>query len=239
MSYSVVLRYRGREYFTLLDNPGDVTFGTHKKDDIQVSGSADHLMALKATAGSDRIDVKCKAPLATSRLAVTLNELTYIPIDTTSPLGEIPDTAVDDTFSTAQLYISRICGEDTVAVDLPYQGTISVGRASDNDVVLKYPIVSGHHLRIVCTSGKPHIEDLESTNHTYMNGLRITKTVMKSGDVLSIFTFRFTLESGALHFHNMGSALTVAPGLLQPINLLEPKLIPQELQTNEIGRAHV
>ena len=239
MSYSVVLRYRGREYFTLLDNPGDVSFGTHKKDDIHVPGSADHLMVLKASSGSDRIDVKCKAPLTTSMLAVALNELTYIPIDTTNSLGALPDSAADDTFSAAQLYVSRVCGEDAVAVDLPYQGTICVGRASDNDIVLKYPVVSGHHLRIVCSSGKPHIEDLESTNHTYMNGLRITKTVMKSGDVLSIFTFRFTLESGALHFHNMGSALSVAPGILQPINLLEPKLVPQELQANGFPKSLV
>ncbi len=43
---------------------------------------------------------------------------------------------------------------------------ISVGREPDNDVELDYPMISGHHARILIADGKAVIEDLGSMNGT-------------------------------------------------------------------------
>ncbi len=52
-------------------------------------------------------------------------------------------------------------------VDLNPNG-MTLGRGSDNDVVLDYQNVSRHHVRITFDSGKYQVTDLNSTNGTYL-----------------------------------------------------------------------
>ncbi len=62
-----------------------------------------------------------------------------------------------------------------------------IGRLPDNQVVLNHPQVSGHHARLEqIHDGAYRIVDLHSTNHTYVNGLRVKKQVLKAGDQVRI-----------------------------------------------------
>ena len=53
--------------------------------------------------------------------------------------------------------------------------TVVIGRISKNDVVLPKPNVSKHHARLKVEGDRLLIEDLDSTNGTYVNGERITE----------------------------------------------------------------
>jgi pSer/pThr/pTyr-binding forkhead associated (FHA) protein len=53
----------------------------------------------------------------------------------------------------------------------------TIGSRSDCDLVVNLPRVSGHHCRLTLDGNGYVLEDLESTNGTYVNGTRITDTV--------------------------------------------------------------
>lgn len=65
--------------------------------------------------------------------------------------------------------------------------TISVGRETDNDVILYESEVSRHHLRIVLTEDGYTIEDLNTMNGTYVNERRLlTRRLLRSSDLIRI-----------------------------------------------------
>lgn len=70
---------------------------------------------------------------------------------------------------------------------------VTIGRYPDNTVILKHPLVSGHHARIEQTGRGGHrIVDLGSTNRVYVNGQRVANQVLKPGDEIRIAPYKFT-----------------------------------------------
>ena len=70
----------------------------------------------------------------------------------------------------------------------------TIGRLPDNDVRIDNPAVSGHHSLIINILNDSFLEDLNSTNGTYVNGKLIKKHALQHGDVITIghHQLRFT-----------------------------------------------
>jgi len=62
----------------------------------------------------------------------------------------------------------------------------TVGRLPDNDVRIDNAAVSGHHALIINILNDSFLEDLNSTNGTYVNGKLIKKHALQHGDVITI-----------------------------------------------------
>ncbi len=62
----------------------------------------------------------------------------------------------------------------------------TVGRLPDNDIRIDNPAVSGHHSLIINILNDAFLEDLNSTNGTYVNGKLIKKHALANGDVITI-----------------------------------------------------
>jgi pSer/pThr/pTyr-binding forkhead associated (FHA) protein len=62
----------------------------------------------------------------------------------------------------------------------------TVGRLPDNDVRIDNPAVSGHHSLIINILNDSFLEDLSSTNGTYVNGKLIKKHALQHGDVVTV-----------------------------------------------------
>jgi len=71
---------------------------------------------------------------------------------------------------------------------LGLQAEIVVGRSSDLDMVLVEDMVSRRHARLSCSESQIFIEDLGSTNGTFVNGEKIARASLKEGDRVLIGT---------------------------------------------------
>lgn len=79
------------------------------------------------------------------------------------------------------------------------KGIITIGRDITNDIVINDPEVSRHHCRLTQGGGGYTIEDLGSTNGTFVNGQRLTGArPLSHGDMLGLGeTVTLAFESAA------------------------------------------
>lgn len=73
-------------------------------------------------------------------------------------------------------------------------GNFCIGRAQDNDLAVADLTVSAHHASIYTYLTASYIEDLGSTNGTFVNGKRISKHVLKAGDVIRMGAYVLQLQ---------------------------------------------
>ncbi|MGE5692302.1 MAG: FHA domain-containing protein, partial [Candidatus Zixiibacteriota bacterium] len=63
---------------------------------------------------------------------------------------------------------------------------ITLGASSDNQIVLDYEGVSRRHARIEKNGSRWELVDLNSTNHTYVNGRPVSRSPLKNKDIVSL-----------------------------------------------------
>ena len=66
------------------------------------------------------------------------------------------------------------------------QDKITIGRNEDNDIQINNMAVSGNHARITRDQDDYYIEDLNSTNGTFVNGEKIRKRILNEDDEITI-----------------------------------------------------
>jgi hypothetical protein len=90
----------------------------------------------------------------------------------------------------------------------------TLGRATDNDIVFENMVVSGHHCVFELKGlAEVFIEDLHSTNGTYINGQMVKRQRLHEGDVIAIGNFRIQYREATEHPSTFGatSAMKLGP----------------------------
>src|SRR5713226_8397138 len=73
--------------------------------------------------------------------------------------------------------------------------SLILGRQPDADICLESQAVSRHHARILCENDEIFVEDLNSSNGTYVNGKRIRERVpLSKDDMLQIGPYSFAIR---------------------------------------------
>jgi len=94
--------------------------------------------------------------------------------------------------------------EETVVaekLDLRGHAVITIGRSPGNDVTLDYPAVSRNHARIFRADGGYVVEDVGSSNGTFVNGERVLPRQprpLQPGDTIRVGPIKFTFAPEAL-----------------------------------------
>jgi ABC-type multidrug transport system ATPase subunit len=84
-------------------------------------------------------------------------------------------------------------------LDLRGHDTLTIGRDQGNDTVLDHPLVSRFHARLTRRGATYMIEDLGSTNGTFVNGQRITAPQrLNEGDTIRIGPYRLVFSVQAI-----------------------------------------
>ena len=93
------------------------------------------------------------------------------------------------------LFEGRVLKETAVS----HTAAVTIGRLPDNTIVIDNSAVSSHHARIAREGPQFVVEDLESTNGTFVNGEKITKRALRHGDTILVGKHK-------LFFDRMGEA---------------------------------
>lgn len=97
---------------------------------------------------------------------------------------------------------------------IPIKATsLSIGRHEQNDVVLPDRTISAYHAKITMVREDCFLEDLGSTNGTYVNQLSIDRHLLVDGDVIGIGKYHL-LFHGSQNMESQLRQLSIHPKLL-------------------------
>ncbi len=68
---------------------------------------------------------------------------------------------------------------------------VSIGRSRVNEIRLDDITISGQHCRVIPENGRHILCDLNSTNGTYLNDKKVTRSILKEGDTIRVGETQF------------------------------------------------
>ena len=66
------------------------------------------------------------------------------------------------------------------------QAVVSIGRRVENTIVLDDPRISRNHLQLRAIKGRYVLYDMDSSGGTFVNGVRVSQSLLYPGDVISL-----------------------------------------------------
>jgi predicted component of type VI protein secretion system len=102
----------------------------------------------------------------------------------------------------------------------------TVGRVSDNMFEIPEASISSHHAEILLRGNDVVIKDLGSTNGTFINGEKITESVLKPGQILRLGMVEMRLETA--------DAAAAAAATKRAQTLDQTRVIPQGVKLDEL-----
>jgi len=117
--------------------------------------------------------------------------------------------------------------------NLPSEGELIIGRGSDADIIISEDNVSRKHARLTIEGGnRIFIEDLKSTNGTFVNTVKIQKTSLSEGDRILIGTTVLKLISASEE--SKATKKTTSNGFRPSLNVLRQTLkTPEPIETEK------
>ncbi len=107
-------------------------------------------------------------------------------------------------------------------VEVP-EGTLTVGRAEDRDLIIASTRVSRQHCDMVNDQNRLVIRDNNSGNGTLVNGNRVSEQQLEPGDQVTIGPLTFLVEIDGVKEKAAPAAPSAAPPAATPAPQAQPK----------------
>ena len=91
------------------------------------------------------------------------------------------------------------------------QETMMIGRMDDSDIQIDNLAVSSRHAKIMTILNDSFLEDLDSTNGTFINGIRIKKHALQDGEVITIGKHELTYINSATDSGGFEKTMIIRP----------------------------
>ncbi|MDP2368719.1 FHA domain-containing protein [Rhodoferax sp.] len=115
----------------------------------------------------------------------------------------------------------------------------TLGRRPYNDIVIDNLAVSGEHAVLQMNGNEVYLEDLNSTNGTYVNGKAIKKQLLQSGDSIEVGKYRIKYETDSAPGYEKTMIFKPGSGALGPISSARPSDFQPSLSGDSTGLAVV
>ena len=96
----------------------------------------------------------------------------------------------------------------------PVGTRMTIGKAADNDLVLDDDTVSRHHCELVRTGQGISVKDLNSTNGTKVDGIRVQEAILSPGSVLKVGEIEISIRPNAQKIEVLPSESTEFGGVI-------------------------
>ncbi len=144
--------------------------------------------------GRAHVELLADPSLKTGRLRIEADLVEAGPAEPAQPQLTQP-MAVDRTEMPGPAPLALLVGQRRFV--LRGHRPMAIGRALDNDVVIDHPSVSRHHARICAHGTGWLLEDLGSSNGSYVNNGRVTSKYVRRGDSIRVGSVTMLLDEPA------------------------------------------
>ncbi len=103
----------------------------------------------------------------------------------------------------------------------------TLGRRPYNDIVIDNLAISGEHAVLHMIGGDVYLEDLNSTNGTYINGRAVKKQALEHNDVVEVGKYKIRYLVGGGAAESISPAAHIAPAPSGPIPLSSAPTVHQ------------
>jgi hypothetical protein len=115
----------------------------------------------------------------------------------------------------------------------------TIGRLGDNTIVIDSHAVSSHHASVFSEGGLLTVEDLQSTNGTFVNGVRVSRRILKDGDTIQIGEHRLLLDQTAAGAaEHAGDVAPAAPTNGETVFIDKRTLVARLMQSETDARKY-
>lgn len=106
--------------------------------------------------------------------------------------------------------------EEPVVVRLPPGAARTLGRGPSADFIVADALISRVHCRLTASARRLVIEDLKSTNGTYVNGVRLKFSTLEDGDRVRLGQVEFSVIREDAPIRRAASARSSRSGSRRP-----------------------
>jgi pSer/pThr/pTyr-binding forkhead associated (FHA) protein len=138
--------------------------------------------------------VENKKTVTAKIIEEAVNELQWVPYHERVGIKALKNKPTSTVGFDAPAKLIDLMHDDDVREYALKDDTTSIGRIGTNDIRLLDEMVSGHHAKIIRFQNNYFIEDITSTNGSFVNGKRIRKCVLKDGDKISFGPYKLMFQ---------------------------------------------